>query len=41
MCPYLVLICGLDGMQSLLAVTNRAAATRWAIDHGLLGAAEE
>jgi DNA-binding CsgD family transcriptional regulator len=24
-----------------LAVTNRAAATRWAIDHGLLGAAEE
>jgi hypothetical protein len=25
MCPYLVLICGLDGMQGLLAVTNRAA----------------
>jgi large subunit ribosomal protein L33 len=25
MCPYLVLICGLDGMQGLLAVTNGAA----------------
>jgi hypothetical protein len=25
MCPYLVLICGLDRMQGLLAVTNRPA----------------
>ena len=25
MCPYLVLICGFDGMQGLLAVTNWAA----------------
>src|SRR5690242_2320231 len=33
MCPYLVLICGLDGMQGLLAVTNWAAENDEAIVH--------
>src|SRR6266566_8833628 len=30
-CPYFVLICGLDGVQGLLAVTNRAAEDKKAI----------
>ena len=30
-CPYFVLICGLDGVQGLLAVTNRAAEDKEAI----------